>query len=843
MFLNIIKVVFRNLLKQKYYSLINIIGLAVGLAACLFILIYISSEASFDRHHQKAEQIFRVSQTNIWSQEDFQLTGCGPPLAGLLKDNFPEIKEAARVFQPGNYFVSYQEETKQLAAFEEKKIAAIDPSFFNLFDFEWLAGSPENALAEQNAVVITEEIAQKYFGIEEKEFALALGRLLKIDNGTEQKNVKVSGVVRDMPYASHFHFDFMFSMSTFPVVKRFEWSWIWSNCVAYILLEPGTDWQELDQKIKAIPPKYAGSTLQRTMGYSYDEFVKKNGKPWELYLQPLTAIHLKSKGIANPYAYDPVGDMENLYVFGLAAFFIFILACINFMNLATARAAGRAREIGLRKTLGSSKRALIYQFIFESMVISAFAALLALGICELLRPYFNTITLNTFYKPISAYKEIILFLPLATLFTGLAAGTYPAFYLTQFKPVQVLKGKMPTAKGSDKNFRSFLVGLQFAVSSFMVICTALVLSQVQFMSSRELGYERENLMSIRNLEMLGVQEESNGSTLLHFQQAFKQKVVQVSGVKAASISNAVMPRIYSSDYFKLVDSGHRFSLNYVVTDPDFISLLGIPLLHGRDFNEENTANVNKIIINAATARELGYTDGNYEELLGKHISYPDPDNPPFEIIGIMKDTHLEDLSGEIRPLAIFVQGAKLYYISPSNFLTIRIAQNTNLPNLLVQLEKAWDMQGKGAPFQYFFVDDAFNALFMTELRLGKLLGIFTGIAIFIAILGLLGLVAYTAEKKTKEIGIRKVLGASVMEILMLLSKEFTVLVFFGFIVAAPISYYFISNWLQNFSYQIDISASIFIIVLGGGLLLAWIIIALQSLKALNLKAVDALKNE
>ncbi|MBT31021.1 MAG: hypothetical protein CMO01_15290 [Thalassobius sp.] len=848
MFKNILKVAFRSLIRQKFYSLINITGLAVGLASCLFILIYISSELNFDKHNRSYEQIYRLNQTNIWSEENVRLTAGGPPVAALLKENYPEVEESARVYQPGSYFITYEQPGQQSMAFEEKRLAGVDTSFITMFDFEWLAGSPQNALDEQNSVVITRSTANRYFGETSNFNESVVGKMLKIDNGNTMQNVVVKGVIEDMPFASHFHFDFMFSIYTFKELKRMEWSWIWSQCVTYVKLKEGTDVAALETKMADLPKKYASNTIERVLEISYEEFEKK-GKPWELFLLPLKDIHLRSEGITNPYPLDPVGSIDNLYVFGLAAIFIILLACINFMNLATARAAGRAREIGVRKTLGSNRESLIWQFLFESMIISAFAALLSLGICELLRPYFNELTDNTFHKPISEYSEIIYFLPIATIVTGLLAGIYPAFYLTRFQPVQVLKGRLPGAKGGEKRFRSFLVSIQFAVSTFMVISTALVLSQVKFMSNKDLGYDKENLLSIRHIEMLGDNgsSETAGSNAdkMNRQRALKETVSQIPGVKVASQSNGIMPHIYFHDYFKSNATGKKFSLNHIITDVDFLNLIDVELLYGRDFNRENTSDLDKVILNEAAVEQLGYTKGNYEKALGEFISYPYPSAPTFEVIGIMKDAKLEGGYNEsqIGPIAVFLQSENIHDYTKETFLTVKVEKNTDLLDLIGNIEQAWAKQSGGLPFQYFFVDDRFDALFKTEVKLGKVLGVFTFIAVLIAVLGLLGLVSYISEKKTKEIGIRKVLGASPIEILLLLSKEFTFLLIAGFLIAAPLSYYFISSWLANYADRVSISPLVFILALVGGLLLAWITISLQALKAIHLKAVDAIRTE
>jgi len=833
MFRNIIKVAIRNLLRQKFYSLINVIGLAVGIAACLFIAIYVQVQVQFDKHHTKGENIYRINQTNIWVENGDNLTAIGPAVAPLLKEEFPEILETARVFQPGNFFITNQKANNQIISFEERKLAAIDTSFLTIFDFDWIAGSPTTALQKQNEVLLTKSMAEKYFG---ENIENAVGKFLHINNGNMSKNVVVGGIIADLPIYSHFQFDMFFSMSTFPVIKKLDWSWIFSRCVTYLLVNEEADIPKLEKALEFFPPKYAGESIERVLGYSYEEFEKK-GKPWKMYIQPLHDIHLGSAGLTNPYPFAPNGDLQNLYVFTLAGGFIFLLACINFMNLATARAAGRAKEIGVRKTLGSTKQLLVFQFITEAILLSAIAVLLALGICEILRPTFNVIAGNIISKPIFQYAQLMAVLPIVALLTGIFAGSYPAFYLTRFKPVQVLKGKVAEIQGGDKSFRRVLVGLQFAVSAFMVICTAFVLSQVSYMRNRDLGYQKENLLTIRNLGLLAETEAEQISK----KEALKNSILQLPGVKAASSSNYVMPHIYSQDYFSSDLRGERFSLNYLKADADFFKLTGIKLLKGNDFEAQSGA-LTKVIVNEATVRALGFANGEIEKAIGVNLSFPYPGATQYEIIGIMEDTQLSGLDNSIDPLAVFPYKSDIFNPSKSVFLTVRIKEGTDLSDLIEKLEFAWQAQGAQIPFQYFFVDDEFDTLFRTEKRLASVLGVFTFIAIMLAVLGLLGLVAFIASKKTKEIGIRKVLGASPFQILILLSKEFTWLVIAGFLLALPLSYFFISNWLQGFTYKTEITPNIFAMVLLAGLLLAWTVIALQAFKTLKMKAVDALKD-
>ena len=833
MILNIFKVTLRNLVRHKFYSLINLVGLTLGIATFIYMAIYVNAQLKYDRYHTQAEQIYRVYQTNIWTEADVFLPNIGPAVGPLIKDEFPQVKAMARVYQPGNFFISYEEQGSK-DAFEHNKLAGVDAAFFSMFDFEWIAGNPEKALQEQNEVVLTKSIAMQYFG---EASANVLGKILKINNGNFQQNVKVGGIIDDYPAHTHLQFDMFFSISTFPIIKRMEWSWIFSQCITYVLLHEDTDITTLEKGLENLPPKFAGESIERVMGYSYEEF-EKQGKPWKLFIQPLKDIHLYSANIVNPYAHVASGSIQNVFIFAFAAFFILLLACINFVNLATARASGRAKEIGVRKTLGSSKKALMMQFMSEAVLLSFLALIIALGICELLRPQFNQLAGPVFMQAIHQYHEILLALPLIALLIGVLAGGYPALYLTRFKPVAVLKGNLNAEKGTERNFRKVLVGLQFAVSAFMVICTLLVLSQIDFLRNRNLGYDRDNLLTIRNLELLDENENIRNDKI----ENLKQSVLQFSGVEYASSSNFVMPHIYSQDYFTSDLRGEKFIMNFIKTDEDFLKMTGIPLLKGKEFSKES-GNATHIIINEAAARELGFSKQEYDKAIGVNISFPNPQATKYKVIGIMEDTQLEGLDNVIEPLGIFPIDSDVYNPSSSFYLTLRINPEADLPQLINGLQATWKTNSDGLPFQYNFVDDAFDTIFKSEKRMASILGVFSFLAIVLAVLGMVGLIAFIASKKTKEIGIRKILGAEPWQLLVMLSKEFSWLVVAGFFIAMPLSYWFINDWLQGFTYKIEIPPLVFVAVLMGGLLLAWLIITLQTMNTLKMKAVDALKDD
>ena len=799
-----LKVTFRNLANQKFYTSLNIVGLSIGIASCLLILLYVYNELSYDTFHPKAERVYRVGLNGkIADQEIFTTSTC-PPLASTVVEEFPEVENATRIFPYwGQQIIRYE----QTAIFEEKVYFA-DSSFFDVFGFKLLEGNPATALTEPNTVVIPRDVAQKYFGT-----ASGLGKTILI--GAEKVPHKVTGILEKIPANTHLHFSMLRSMEGYPNSK--DQMWLNNNLLTYLLLHKEASPASVEEKFVPMVVKYVGPEVQQFMGISLETFAEQGNK-YGFFLQPLLDIHLHSQ--LNDEL-EPNGDITYVYIFAAIAFFMILLACINFMNLATARSANRAKEVGVRKTLGSLRSTLVWQFITESVVLSLIAALLALVMTILLLSPFNNIagkeiSVDLFRQP----WFIMSFLGLM-LTVGIIAGSYPAFYLSSFRPVEVLKGKLKAGMKSS-GIRNVLVVFQFFVSITLIICTILVYEQLEYTRTKNLGFQKENVVVIEGMWPL-----SQGQ-----QNTLKQALMDHSQVINASISNNVPPGVNNTTVFRKKGTEDDILISTYGIDYEHLPTMRIELLDGRNFSRDFPTDTTAILINEAAVKAFGF-----DQAVNETLEYFGGDNgrQEFKIVGVFKDFNYETLRNKIRPLVLFLTRR-------GGVMSVRV-ETDNMPSTLAMMEEAWKKHTPGEPFQYYFLDESYDALFRAEQRLGKIFSIFTGLAILVACLGLFGLAAFIAEQRTKEIGIRKVLGASVPGVVMLLSKEFTKLVVISFVIAAPVAYFIVDKWLEGFAFRIDIGLGIFIIAGLAALLIAWLTVSWQSIKAASVDPVHSLRNE
>ncbi|MGH2649032.1 MAG: ABC transporter permease, partial [Ginsengibacter sp.] len=772
MFKNYLKTAWRNIRKNKLFSFINILGLSIGIATCFIIMLYVQDELSYDRFNKNANNIARVVFLADIDGGKINESVTMPPVAETMKKDFPEVQDATRILSFGAPKTIYNN-----TVFKDNQFALVDPNFFSIFTLPMVKGNAKTALAQPDAIVLTQETAEKYFGKEEP-----IGKIIEI-NTDSNRLYKVTGVIKNIPANSHFHFDAFGSMTGWADAKSD--SWMNGGYHTYLLLKPGTDLKKMEAKFPAMVAKYMGPQIQQEMGLSLKDFITK-GNSLGFALQPLTDIHLHSD---TNNEFEPGGNESYVYIFGGVAIFMLIIACINFINLSTAGASKRAKEVGVRKVAGSGKLQLIGQFLSESILIAFFALFIAFALVKLGLPAFNDISgkhLSFDVKPILAFIGL-------GLLVGIVAGIYPAFYLSSFKPIAVLKGKLTT---NHKSFslRSGLVVFQFFISVALIIGTIVVYQQMKYIQNKDLGYNKEQLITIPNSYALGKNE-----------QVFKQQMLQdpriinatASYYKPAGPTNYNNALAYPQGNDHLIVGGVEYHV-----DENYIPTLGMKMVSGRNFSKEFTTDSFAIILNETAAKAFGWNDMS---ALGKTVIRQNSDkgnNVPFHVIGVVKNFNFKSLHEAISPLYMSLQ--------PEGGLIFKI-KTTDVAGLLATMKKQWDSYKTDQPFTYSFLDDLFNKTYSAEQKTGAILNIFSILIILVACLGLFGLVTYTAEQRTKEIGIRKVLGASVMQVTQMLSKDFLKLVLIASIIAFPAAWWAMNKWLQSFAYRIHIEWWVFVV--------------------------------
>jgi putative ABC transport system permease protein len=808
MFRNYIKTAFRSLLKNKGFTTINILGLALGLGACLLIVFYVVDELSYDRYNAKSERIFRVNADLKLGENRKDYAVVMPPLAKTLIAEYPYVEDAIRI---KNAYTMHAK--KGGVNMIENKVAFADASLFNVFTLPMISGDSKTALAEPNSVVLTESTAKRYFDKTD-----VVGQMMVLN---DNQNFKVTGVIKDVPKNSHFNFDFFLSMATYADSRSN--AWLRNDYNTYVLLKDAKDAQKLEGGFDALLQKFSGDQMKAEIGMSYADF-EKSGSYFRLNLTPLTDIHLKSNRTGELGANVTI---QYVYIFSAIAIFILLIACVNFMNLSTARSSNRAREVGVRKVLGSPRKYLVAQFLSESIMITFFATVIALFAAVALLPIFNQLA----GKDIAITQTTLIWLlpvsALIVLVVGSLAGSYPAFFLSAFQPIDVLKGKL-SAGFKGGGLRSFLVVFQFGISVFLIIGTLVIKNQLNFIQTTNLGYNRNQVLVIQN------PYELNKAT-----NTFKNELSQLPGVTSATMTGFIPVSNYRSTsiYFKdatLDQKNSIFPQSWEV-DADWIPTLDIKLAAGRNFSKDRLSDSGAVIINEAAAKFLGYKNPLnqilYKSLGGKtELS----NTVKYEVIGVMKDFHFSSLHSKIEPLIIRLG---------ENNDAISLRVNTkNIPALMAQIKAKWAPLS-AAQMNYSFMDQDFDASYRAEQRVGTIFIIFTTLAIIIACLGLFGLAAYAAEQRTKEIGIRKVLGADVSAIVAMLSKDFVKLVAISIAVASPLAWYCMHLWLQDFAYRIDIQW--WVIVAAGltAIVIAIATVSFQAIKAAIANPVNSLKNE
>lgn len=822
---NYIKIAWRNLTRNKVSSIINISGLSIGLACVILIGLYVKDEFSYDRSFNDADRIYRVN-TDVKVGNETGLSGHTPPPAGAaLVKTFPELESYTRIFLPGNEIIQYVA-NGQKKSINEKSLLSVDSNFLKFFSYKLISGKAEDCLMEASSIVLTQKAVKKYFGDED-----AIGKTLIFPE--YNKTFKVTGVLADLPATSSLQFDVLISNVGMPPVKRFGWSWIWLQMGTFVKLKPGaaTDVnsiKQLESKIPAMIADQAAGAFAR-VGQPLDE-QKKRGDYWKLRLQPIKDVHLYGANIINRYFEQ--GDIKNVYVFSAVGLFIILLACVNFMNLSTAQSAKRGKEIGIRKVLGSPRKQLIGQFIAEAMLYTVCAAAVAVVLVALVLPAFNqlagkAISLQVFSDPI-AWLSLLFVI----VITGLLAGSYPAFFLTSLNPISVLNGSgLFKGKGTDFFTRNALVIFQFTVSTTLIICTIVVYKQLVYSQTKDLGLDKQNVVIINNAERLNISEES-----------LRQELLKMPQVLNASISTGIPSGGSFGDFYtpevdpnNISKAQNTIALSSYMVDDAFIPTMGMKVQSGRAFSK-SFADSASVILNQEAVKQMGW-----KQPLGKTILYPGNGNQKFTVVGVVKDFNSESLRSQVTPFGFFYTTSQTYRARTS-YITVRIKPG-DYAQTVAQLQTKWKQFLPDVPFEYSFLDAEFDALYRADQTIGKVFSVFTFLSLTVACLGLLGLAIYTAERRNKEIGIRKVLGASVQNVVQMLSKDFLKLVVIASLIAFPLAWYAMNKWLEDFAYRTTISWWVYGLAAGITVIIALFTISFQSLKAAVANPVKSLRSE
>jgi putative ABC transport system permease protein len=810
---NFILVAFRSLIKQKVFSAINIIGFSVSISACFLILLYVQHETSYDKFFPKADRIHKIALERIYPEHVTFYAVIPHSFAYAIKKDFPEVENTLIVNRPFNRsVVSYKVSESEIKSFEENHFMMADSMFFDFFDLELVNGDKKTALTKPKQVVITESTALKYFGNEDP-----IGKVLDGDNG----DFTVSAVCKNLPDNSHLQFDFLASLETFQGFRRDNYTSFSAH--VYVLLKPGADAKALEAKFPKMVDTYAAGQIERNLGKSWEDY-KKAGNGYRYFHQPLSSIHLDPTNIEATITPSANGDYVKILAY--VALLILVIACINFMNLSTARSAERAREVGVRNTMGSQKSHLIYQFLTESIMIAFVATALAVLLVQLLLPFFNQLAQKQL--TISYDLNTVLVLMAFAAMVGILAGLYPAFVLSGFNPVVVMKGSFTgSAKGAW--LRNGLVVFQFMISILLIVGTLVVGQQLTFMRSKNLGFDKDQVIYVERVFTLN----DKVKTLL-------DEVRRNPNVTNAGITSAMVGKQgdFFGEQFQPEGSTEVLTVKFMAADDYFTQTIGFELKEGLFFSEQTNDSLS-IILNETAVKVLGLKDA-----LGRRLVSSTDNNDGtqttrmFTVTGIVKDFHFQSLRDEITPLVIFSEE----FFGFQQFLAAKVKADA-VPETITQLEAKWKELAPGQPFRYSFLDDQIQNEYIEEKRSGQLFSVFSGLAIVIACVGLFGLSAYTASLRTKEIGVRKVLGASVSGVTLLLSKDFTKLVLVAFVLAVPLSWWMMNNWLQSFAYRISLGAGSFVLAGSIALGIAWLTVSYQSIKAALVNPVQSLRSE
>ncbi len=801
-----LKFFFRVTSRNKTFMLLNTMGLAIGMAGFIMIMLWVNDEMSYDKFNENASRIVRTKiEYSIMGKGDNAVV-CPAPMAAALIADFPEVENAVRFRDYGSSTIKFEDKS-----FKENRIIYADSTVFDVFTIPLIKGDSKTALVAPNTITLSESMAKKYFGDEDP-----IGKVLKLNNGSD---FEITGVYKDIPSASHFHFDFIASVYTYD--ECYNQVWVSFNFVTYALLKEGVNHKDFENKLSSLVDNYISVQMTQFMDMPWEK-IKESGTWMEVKIQELTDIHLHSHYTGE---LSVNGDIMYVYIFIIIALFILILACINFTNLSTAKAIARSKEVGMRKIFGIRTFKLVRNFLLESFIVVFIAHIIAMILVEVSLPYFNELSRKSlsisYFDP-----SILLGLLGLIIITSLFAGSYPAFYLSSFKPISALKNQVTSGKKKTR-FRSILVVGQFVISIVLLTSTLVLNKQMSFIQNKNMGFDKENIIALRNAYLIGNSIES-----------FKYDLLNNSGIKSVSISGYLpIPNSSSSNTVLFKDGIKTPEIaSYEVwnIDYDYVSTLGLKIVKGRDFSKDFLTDSVGILINDAAAKSFGWDDP-----IGQIVGSSTDDNTELDnytVIGVMENFNFESVHDPIKPLVCFLNRS-------TGAMSIRMEANVDIRSTIKFLESKWKEYAPDQPFEYDFFDESLNQMYAAEVRLGRILVAFTVLAFLVSCLGLFGLALFSTEQRKKEIGIRKVNGASISQTVMLLSYDFTKLVIISFIIACPISYYVVSKWLENFSYRTNISWWIFAITGLLSYIVAMIAIAYQSYRAAAANPADTLRDE
>ncbi len=803
---NYLKIALRFMLRQKGFSIINIAGLTIGITCSLLIILYIFDELSFDKFHPDAEQIYRLGFKGVLEGKKFNSTQTGLLVSQSLDEDIPEIENVVRIASWKTFPIRYEDK-----AFTEPSLLLTDSNFFRFFNFHLIEGHPDSVLAGERKVVMTESAAKRYFNYKGKGDRTPIGKNINLAQGYA---ATVVGIVEDPPLNSHFHFSVILSLESFTNTQPGDY--MTGTVFTYFKLKPGAKLEDAFERINNILEYKIGAQLEEEHHTTLANF-KAQGNDIAFFSQPMLDIHLKSQ-LSDEF--EPNSDMQYLFTFGSIALFITVLACINFMNLSTARSASRAKEVGIRKAVGAPYNRLMTQFLLESYLYILIAVVISLFFIVVLLPVFNLFTGKQLSFLVLANPVFLAFAIGCVVLSGILAGSYPAFYLSHFSPVEVLKGKL------REQFRSYgirngLVVFQFFVSSVLIISTLVVYLQIRYIQQANIGFDKDNIINLLHTRNLG----KNGF-------AFKKDLLSHPEINAASYANRLPPHVDWQSVFTLVDTEKDYLLGVYEMDYDHQETMRYEMVEGRFFSEQNASDTNTVILNETAAKKLGLIIFKGKKLITNY----DQTTREREIIGIMKDFNFQSLKEPIQPLAILLGP------QPNWEIAIRLTRGDTEKKIEL-VKSLWKKYADNAPFEYTFLDKNFEAKHRTEKRIGLLFLLFTSLAIFIACLGLFGLAAFIAEQRTKEIGIRKVVGASVREIVLMMNRDFMRLVGIANLVAWPVAWWIMHTWLNEFAFRIPFPWWVLLVAGIVTLVIAFISISFQAVKAAEGNPVRSLRNE
>lgn len=801
---NYFKIAWRNLERHKIYSAINIVGLAIGLAACMLTALYIHDELAYDQFHTKADRIYRINSTLTTAGKSAEAAVAPTPMGQILKQDFPEVEEATRLGKYGSQLVKNGE-----AEIREQRILYADSTVFNVFTLPMIAGNPKKALAEPQSVVISESMARKYFGQKN-----ALNQTLTFDNEVR----RITGVMADIPARSHFEADFLLPLHETRDAKAAKWGNHIFN--TYVLLKPGAEPGKLEAKFEQILQVYVDPALQRYFQTTLAK-ARQAGNNFSYSLMPLTKIHLHSDREGE---LRPNNSISTLWMFVAIGLIILVIAVFNFINLTTARSAQRSREIGVRKVMGSDKTALMFQFLSESLLATFFALLAGTVLLWCILPVFNQLAGKQLH--IRNIVDLSMYIIPGALSVGILAGLYPAFFLSSFRPATALQGRISSGNGG---LRTSLVVLQFSVSVLLIVCSLLVHQQLRYIQGRQVGFEKEQVVIVKTGQL-----EKKDAVL------FRNEMSRNPAIKSGAVSGflPVTSNRWNDMWYAENETDQRNAVNIQewMVDADYISTFNLQVLAGRNFEHGEASDQESAIVNQSAVKQLGY-----QNAIGKNIHKPGGEK--LTIIGVVQDFHYESLRDRIQPLILVKNGAMLSTSIETAFsqaVSFKLL-TTDFNSTLESMEATWKQLFPGKTFEYSFLDADFESMYQSEQRVEKLFTIFAATAIFIACLGLYGLTAFTAERRTKEIGVRKVLGASVFSVVRMLSGDFIKPVLTAIVLASPAGWYVMHQWLTGFAYRIEIRWWVFLLAGVIALVIALATVGLQSWKAALMNPVKSLK--